>query len=396
MSQLEPKYRSLAAACLAIFMPGALAFGFPGVMASHWQAAFGASRADIGQIIFFMLAGVALITYLAGRWQESWGPGRVVVLGSLLGAAANLLLIWAQGMAEVYLWAMANGMYGGCVIIPALSVVQRWFAANKGLAAGLVSMVFGLGGALTAPLFTWALAAMGPRWMCLALALVVLLAGLLLAPLLRFPASPPPAPGPAGAAPRAGVGRALTSLSFWALWLTWALGGAAGIAMVTLSTTFGLARGLDLPTAVIILTCFNLTNGFSRLLSGWVSDHIGRNITMAATFLAAGAAFFLLNQFSGLAAWAGLAAVIGFAFGTLFSVSVPLTADCFGLEHFGAVFGLVFTAYGFVAGALGPWLAGHLLDLSGGDFGLVFGYLGGFMLASAGLIMLVRPLKTAG
>ncbi|MCB2228337.1 MAG: MFS transporter [Desulfarculaceae bacterium] len=381
------------ASCLAIFMPGALAFGFPGVMASHWQEAFGASRAQIGQIIFFMLAGVALITYLAGRWQERWGPGRVVVLGSLLGAGSNLLLIWAQGMTEVYIWALANGMYGGCVIIPALSVAQRWFAANKGLAAGLVSMVFGLGGAVTAPLFTWALAEAGSARLCLAVAGVVLAGGLALAPLLRFPAAPLPASGPGGTGPSPGVGQAVRSMSFWALWLTWALGGAAGIAMITLSTTFGLSRGLDLAGAVIILTCFNLTNGFSRLLSGWVSDHLGRNLTMAATFLAAGIAFFLLNQFSGLPVWAGLAAVIGFAFGTLFSVSVPLTADCFGLEHFGAIFGLVFTAYGFVAGALGPWLAGHLLDLSGGDFGLVFGYLGGFMLASAGLILLVRPLK---
>ncbi len=386
----EPKYRALIASCLAIFWPGALAFGFPGVMASHWQQALGASRADIGQIIFFMLAGVGLTTYLAGRAQERWGPGLVTALGSLVGAASLVLLVWGQGMAMVYVWALVNGVYGGGVYIPALSVAQRWFVARRGLAAGLVSMVFGLGGAASAPLFSWALAAMGPTWLCLCLALALLATGLVLTPWLRFPAAAP-ATGSTQAAPGLGVGRAARSLSFWALWLTWAMGGAAGISMVTLSTTFGLARGLDLSGAVVILACFNLTNGVSRLLSGWLSDHLGRNGFMAVTFAAAGLAYFFLAHAHGLWAWAGLAAVIGFAFGTLFSVSAPLAADCFGLEHFGAIFGLVFTAYGFVAGALGPWLAGHLLDLSKGDFSLVFAYLGGCMLVSAGSVLRVRP-----
>ena len=44
--------------------------------------------------------------------------------------------------------------------------------------------------------------------------------------------------------------------------------------------------------------------------------------------------------------------MVGFSFGTLFSVSAPLVADCFGLT---------FVAYGFVAGPLGPTLSGYLL-----------------------------------
>ncbi len=75
---------------------------------------------------------------------------------------------------------------------------------------------------------------------------------------------------------------------------------------------------------------------------------------------------------------------------TLSPVSAPLPPNA-SAGHFGAIFGLVFTAYGFLAGALGPWLGGHLLDATGGDFSLVFGYLGVFMLAAAGLIFLVRP-----
>jgi len=42
--------------------------------------------------------------------------------------------------------------------------------------------------------------------------------------------------------------------SFWFLWLTWAFQGAAGIAMVTLSTAYGLSKGLAMESAVAILT----------------------------------------------------------------------------------------------------------------------------------------------
>jgi OFA family oxalate/formate antiporter-like MFS transporter len=163
--------------------------------------------------------------------------------------------------------------------------------------------------------------------------------------------------------------------------------------MVTLSTSFGTAKGLSVQQAVVILTAFNLTNGLGRLASGHLSDVIGRNITMTLAFGAAGCSYLLLDHVTGIVLWAVLAAFVGFAFGTLFAVSAPLATDCFGMAHFGAVFGLVFTAYGFVAGPLGPWLGGHLLDATGGNFTLVFSYLGVFCLVSALLIWFVRPTK---
>jgi len=109
--------------------------------------------------------------------------------------------------------------------------------------------------------------------------------------------------------------------------------------------------------------------------------------------MSAGLAYVLLPYLDGLAVWAVLAAVVGFAFGTLFAVSAPLATDCFGMAHFGAIFGLVFTAYGFVAGPLGPWLSGHVLDSTQGNFQAVFTYLGVFFFVSALLIWFARPPK---
>jgi len=167
--------------------------------------------------------------------------------------------------------------------------------------------------------------------------------------------------------------------------------GAAGIAMVFLAVPYGLARGVGSASAVMILTAFNLANGFSRLIMGYASDKINRTTGMSLTFLAAGLAYLVLPVVNELLPVALLAAVIGFAFGTLFAVSAPLAVDCFGLNNFGAIFGLVFTAYGFIAGILGPSLSGYLLDSSGSNFSIVFSYLGFFCLISSFLIRRVRP-----
>ena len=168
--------------------------------------------------------------------------------------------------------------------------------------------------------------------------------------------------------------------------MIFALVGAAGISMVTLSAGFGLSMGLPLAEALILLMAFNLTNGVSRLVSGFLSDLIGRRLIMSLAFLMAAAAYFTLPNVEALATWAALSAVIGFAFGTLFAVTAPLVGDCFGMTHFGSIFGLVFTAFGFVSGALGPWLSGYLLDLTGGNFRLVFFYLGSLLLIASTMV----------
>jgi OFA family oxalate/formate antiporter-like MFS transporter len=137
-----------------------------------------------------------------------------------------------------------------------------------------------------------------------------------------------------------------------------------------------------------LLTCFNLTNGGGRLVSGFFSDRVGRSRTMAVSFTCAAAAYLTMPHVEGIWPWAALAAVIGFAFGTLFAVSAPIAGDCFGMAHFGAIFGLIFTAYGFLSGPLGPWLSGYILDQTRDDYTLVFSYLGVMYLVSAGLLLM--------
>ena len=391
--------------CVAIFWPGALTFGFPGVMAPEWQDMFHVGRAATGLVIFFMLAAVGAFMFLAGRWQERYGARKMIFLGVVLTAFSSLVAAYASSIYMVYAWAFLNGLSSSFVYVPALTLVQWWYPQKKGLVAGTVSMVFGLSAAVMSPLFGKMLLALGYVSMNLAVAVLTLVIGLMGAYFARAPLAGAPVvkTSPSlGKEPNSGglevllkksltVGESLHTRSFWFLWITWTFAGAAGVSMSILATAYGLFRGFGLDSAILVLTAFNLTNGTSRVISGILSDRLGRNRIMSMAFLAAGIAYFALPYAKGLAACALLAAVVGFAFGTLFSVSAPLVADCFGLKHFGAIFGLTFAAYGFVAGPLGPTLSGYLLDATGDNFFLVFMYLGVFFLLASLCIRMVVP-----
>jgi len=386
-------YLVLTAACLTAFVPGSLIFGFPGVMGPYWQKTFNAGRTEIGQILFYVLAAAGLHMFLIGRLQERMRPSWIAGMGALIYGPGLMLLGRASHINDVYLWAFLTGASSAFCYLPPLMVVQRWFPGRKGLVSGLVSMTFGLSGAVMAPVYSHLFQSLGYLKMTQAAGGGLLLAGLATAAGIRLPAARSPVSTPG--VPADGIGilslstwQSLRTRSFWLLWFTNAFVGAAGIAMVTLSIPFGTARGLSGADALILLMAFNISNGTSRLVSGFLSDRVGRKRMMSSAFFLAGCAYVLFPHLTGLVVWAVLAAAVGFAFGTLFSVTAPFVGDCFGMAHFGSIFGLVFTAFGFFSGALGPWMGGYLLDRSGGNFTLVFLYLGGLMFISALLIQI--------
>ena len=394
---------------VAIFWPGALTFGFPGVMAPVWQDMFHVGRGATGIIIFSMLAAVGVFMFLVGRWQERYGTRKMIILGVILTSFASVVVAYASSIYAVYAWAFLNGLASSFVYIPTLTLVQQWYPEKKGLVSGIVSMVFGLSAAIMSPLFGKMLVSLGYVSMNLSIAVLTLMIGMVGSYFARAPESSeipasnssvtnrnsgkkPQSSGRLERSPERSltVQECLHTRSFWFLWITWTLAGAAGVSMTILSTEYGLYRGFSLGSAILLLTSFNLTNGASRLISGYFSDKIGRNRIMSMAFLASGLAYFILPWANSLAACAFIAAVVGFSFGTLFSVSAPLVADCFGIEHFGAVFGLTFAAYGFIAGPIGPTLSGYLLDVTGDNFFLVFLYLGIFCILSGFCIRFVK------
>lgn len=394
---------AVAGSSAAIFWPGAFIFGYPGVMGPVWQKMFQVGKGPIGNTLFFVLAAVGLFMFFVGHWQERLGIRKMITIGALLCGLNGFLIAYASTLPMLYLWAFLNGTASCFIYIPALTTVQRWFPEKKGLVSGIVNLAFGFSAAIMAPLFGYLLQTIGYVSMNIHLAWIALLVGLVAAQFVEVPKPQLQSDtnGPDSRVETIVFERSLTvkeslrTKAFWFLWLTWAFQGAAGIAMVTLSINFGLSKGLALPWAVVILSAFNITNGLSRILMGFLSDKWERTGVMSITFLAAGCAYLVLPYVSTFLAFILLSAFVGFAFGTLFAVSAPLVADCFGLKHFGAILGLIFTAYGFVSGPIGPSLSGYVLDLSAGNYFIVFTYLGIFCLLSGFFIRRVVPCRKA-
>jgi len=382
----------------AIFWPGAFIFGFPGVLRQHWEQIFNAGAGAVGATVFYMIAGATCFMYVSGRLQEKYGPGRLVAIGSVICGGGTCWMSWAGSITEVNWWAFSVGASSAFVYLPGLTVVQHWYPERRGLVAGLFNMVFGISAAVMSPVFTLFLATWGYQKLTMAAGGAAVVLGLIASMKVKFPRTEPSpmATDIRSNAISRSVGDALKSREFWCLWFTWVFAGAAGASMLVLATGFGLSRGMSLPHAVLLLTSFNLTNGSGRLISGYYSDRIGRSQTMALSFICAGLAYLMMPHVEGLWLWGMLCAIIGFAFGTLFAVSGPLAGDCFGMLHFGAIFGLIFTAYGFVAGPLGPWLSGHLLDATHGNYNLVFTLLGLLYLVATGLILMIQPWRECG
>lgn len=383
-----------------IFWFGAFIFGFPGVMGPHWKEAFHMGQGDIGNIMFFVLAAVGICMFFVGRWQERIGIRTMITIAAVICGLDMILLGFASNPFMLYLWAFLMGAASCFVYTPGLTTVQKWFPTKRGLATGIVNLTFGISAAIMAPIFRFLHESLGYFAMTILLGIVSGVVGIVAAQFTGAPGDEECRDRSSSASVMAlqqelddslTVAESVRTRSWRFLWLTWALQGAAGIAMVMLSVVYGLSRGFSMESAVLILTGFNCTSGLSRLISGYVSDRVGRTFIMSLTFFAAGLAYFALPHVAALWLLVALAAVIGFAFGTLFSVSAPLAVDCFGIRHFGAVLGLVFTAYGFLAAPLGPALSGYLLDVTGGNFTLVFGYLGVFCIVSSLLIRFVRP-----
>ena len=388
MNEVTNRKLLLALGCLAIFFPGAFLFGFPGVMAVEWQQLLGVEKARIGQLMFFILAGTGCSMYLCGKLQEKIPPQGLIFVGTVACGFGVGAVAWALTLNHVFAWAFWEGFFSAFVYLPCLTVAQKLFLLQKGLAVGFINLVFGGAAAVMSPVFSFLLVSRGYRATCvLSMALAVCI-GIICAFFMQGSAYSLKSVKGSGIA--LGVGRILRLRSFWCLWWIWALAGAAGVSMVMLSASLGQSLGYDVTQYVMILTGFSMLNGLGRIVFGMLSDRISKHKILIRVFLTAALAYLLMPFFHNLYVLTLLASVVGLAFGAMFTVSAPLVSECFGLENFGKVFGLVFTAYGFLAGFLGPWMSGVVLNMTHDNFSIVFTGFALFYLIAAILVNQVK------
>jgi len=155
----------------------------------------------------------------------------------------------------------------------------------------------------------------------------------------------------------------LATPTFYLMWVAYALGCSAGLMVISQLVPFARSVGI----AAAALTTMSLVigacgNASGRILSGWMSDKMGRINVLRAMIGISMAAMPLLYAVGGNVVLLYLVVfVVYWCYGTQLSVNGAATADFWGTKNAGINYGMLFTAWG-VAGIIGPRIGGVLYD----------------------------------
>ena len=286
------------------------------------------------------------------------GPKLVVAFGGIMVALGWIVDARAQSLEMLYFGAVLAGTGGGAIYATCVGQAVKWFPDRRGLAVGLTAAGYGAGAALSVVPIREVINSSGYEaaffWFGLIQGGIVFI----LAWLLRAPD-----PGE-----MAGVGvpkvqqttrsytpaQALATPVFWLLYIMFVMVSASGL-MATAQIA-PIAQDFNIGDVVVFfgattlsaaLIIDNICNGAARPLFGWISDHIGREYTMAIAFGLGGIAYWLLGSL-GSAPWAFVlfAALIFLTWGEIFSLFPSTCTDTFGAKFATVNLSLLYTAKG--------------------------------------------------
>jgi OFA family oxalate/formate antiporter-like MFS transporter len=178
--------------------------------------------------------------------------------------------------------------------------------------------------------------------------------------------------------------------TFYFLWIAYCFGTTAGLMTISQLVPFAQASGLGAAAAALVLPVSASGNAGGRILSGWMSDSLGRLTTLRVmVILSAVAMPVLFGVRENVGLFFLLVAVVYWCYGTQLSVFASTTADFFGTRNLGLNYGVLFTAWG-VAGILGPIIAAQVFDAFG-DYRYAFYAAGLLALIAFASLLLARP-----
>jgi OFA family oxalate/formate antiporter-like MFS transporter len=183
----------------------------------------------------------------------------------------------------------------------------------------------------------------------------------------------------------------LATPTFYALWVAFCFGTTAGQMTISQLVPFTRAAGLGATVATISLIVTSLSNTGGRILSGWLSDAVGRVRTLQImVVLSAFAMPALVVGRSNVWTFYAFVALVYWCYGTQLSVIASTMADFYGTKNLGLNYGVLFSAWG-TAGIVGPAIAGKVFDQSGSYNGAFYSASGFALCAFVALWFARRP-----
>ena len=349
----------------------------------------------------------AFAMILGGRLQDKIGPrytamfgGVLVGVGFIICSQTTEYLGWILGYGVLF--GMGMGFAYGSATPPAL----KWFPASKtGLVAGTVVAGFGLAPIYIAPLAKYLIGAYGlsQTMLFFGLGFTIVVCGL--ANMLRNPpadytgatavataATPVPAAPVANVAPS----EITKTLNFYILWTCFFISAGAGLMVI--GSIAGMATASMGTNAFIAVAVMAIGNAGGRIITGIVSDKIGRRAALLLILLFQALLMLAATVITGPGAQPVLlvllATFIGFNYGANLCLFPSFSKDLWGTKNFGANYGLLFTAWG-VGGFVLVRLSEMVKVASGGSFTNSFYTAAGLLIFAAVLVIAVLKIKKA-
>lgn len=386
-----------------------------GILVDPLRDEFGWSTAAIS-----LAASVNLMIYglggpFAAALYDRFGLRRCVLVAVVIVALGSALtLLMSQQWQFVVLFGFVNGTATGAVSVTLAAVIaSRWFVARRGLATGILTAANATGQLIFLPLLAWLTDVRGWRY---AVGLVVVVAAVIVLPLAALlirdrPSAvgvraygateddvpPTTTRNPFLTAIGDGLVYASGSRTFWLLSATFFICGATTYGLIgTHLIPAAVDHGLTEVAAAGLLAMIGVFDLVGTILSGYLTDRYDPRVLLAWYYGLRGLSLLALpivieSQGAGL-----LAFVIFYGLDWVATVppTVALTADEFGRERVGLVFGWIFAAHQLGAGvaAFGAGLSETLLGTYTPAF-VTAAILG--LVGSALSLRITRPVRLA-
>jgi oxalate/formate antiporter len=350
-----------------------------------WTLFTGPLNAKLGtklselQYTFFLL--IILQTFFSpfqAYLVDRFGPKLLISIGALMAGGSWVLAAQAQSLTALYLsYGVVGGIGTGIIYIGIIGLMVRWFPDRRGLATGLAAAGYGFGAVFTSIPIGNMIKSAGYEHTLLVWGIAQAIIGFIAALGLRAPTEGfvPEGYDPATVltemqakrsySPREMLGNPI----FWLLFIMMTMMSTSGLMVVSnvgpFANEFKVANVLVFGTAALglSLTLSRITNGATRPFFGWISDHIGRENTMALAFSLEAVAILILFAFiDNPTMFVVLTGVVFFGWGEIFSLFPSTLTDTFGPKYASTNYGFLYIAQGigsFLGGPMAAYLKEH-------------------------------------
>ena len=350
---------------------------------------FNVDRAALTGIYSVYMLGLGFVAPVAGMIFDRLGARICYALGLGLYGLACELAASATALWQLYVLVGFGCAIGASMIgmVPASSLVSRWFAARLPTAMGILSASLGTGIFLFAPLAQSLIDRLGWRgaYSTLGWGIFVAMAIVLVLPWGRISAGSPDvmrarqAASSAVGATEWNLPRALRTPVFWALFAVMFFTSLSTYAVMVQVVAYLVESGMTPLRAAAVFGAVGMVSIAGMIGAGMLAERIGE-VKVA-----------MISYGSTIAGTATLAAVslsdtttmvtmFVLLFGTMQGSRGPLVATLSARNFAGGrqsgIYGGILFGMG-TGGALGSWGSGALFDLTGN-------YLSGFALSAAG------------